>query len=598
NSSGGISAIYDPNNQATFLISFLTWKMTSSNVTWIYRDSGHLYGWAGCNFAGYCLKPGERISSEKLFLGIYSSPFTGLEEYAEKSADMMEVNLPDYPPMGWCSWYAYGDMGQSEKVTLANAGAIRDKFPGYKFPYIQVDYGWTAGNLCGNWLNTNERFPHGIEWLAVRLKEMGFNLGLWVAIFTVLESSSVFQEHPEYMVKDRQGNPKTLPCRWYWPPHDRIYYLDPTHPGAQEFIRRTLTALRRAGVRYWKIDFTWGIADNDGDTVFYDQRYIKGAQVYRQGLAVVTDTLKDDYIYWCSNPVNLGFGTSPTSMSACDIARTGFSIVKQDENKTQGLRSFREIATTVISRYFLHKRLIMLNPDVVEVAGPGDIEEAKIRLSLVALSGGQVFLGDDLTALSDEQWRLLGKCIPPYGSAARPIDLFEHTYPDSYPHIWHLPVKTDWGSWNIVGLFNLNTEPMDIEVHFRSLGLQEEKDYLVFEFWDAEFIGKKKGMLKLNLQPLTTRLLLIKAVPDYPAVLSSDMHFTQGGVELSGVSYDVQTRMLQGRAIRQKGETGRLFVFVPEGYQVRDSGKVEGAGGLLVYPINFRDNVVDWHICF
>lgn len=599
NSSGGISALYEPENKSALIAGFLTFNRTANNVTWLYREKEEfLYGWAGCNFAGFHLKPHESIFSEKLFLGFYDSPLSGLEEYAAEAAKAMKVKLPKVPPMGWCSWYAYR-FKINEKNTAANAKLIKKHFPGYPFSYIQVDHGWQYKNTCGYWTETNERFPRGIGWLADKLDKTGFKLGLWLGVFTVLESSPLFKEHPEYLIKNRTGKPKPMPYRWAWPPQDRVYYLDPTHPGTQKFIRETFAYLRKAGARYWKIDFTWGIALNDPDAVYYDKTMVKGAEIYRKGLSLIEETLKGDYIYWCSNPLNLGFGLGSTSMSACDIGNTGFSLAKKVEGRTENLDFFLRNATTIISRYFLHKKLVLLNPDVVEVGKPGDYEEAKIRLSLVAFSGGQVFLGDDLTLLKDRDWNLLSRCIPPLGEAARPVDLFEHTYPSSYPHIWHLPVKADWGKWDMAGLFNLAKKSTEITVDFSALNLKKDKDYLVFEFWSKKFLGRAQNSVRIKMSPVTTKLLLFKEVPAHPIVLSTDMHFSQGGVELEDVIYDGNTQTLKGTARRQTGAKGNIFIFLPSFYEVKETVPViRKQKDVIALPVDFKKSAVKWEVKF
>jgi len=599
NSLGGINALYNPENGAALIVSFLTFNRSVSNVAWLYQaKKGFSRGWAGSDFAGFRLQPGESISSEKLFLGFYSSPFTGLEEYAGQAAKEMKVKLPAIPPMGWCSWYAYR-LKITEEIALANAKLIKKRFPGYNFSYVEPDHGWQYRNACGDWTKTSERFPHGIKWLADRVDKMGFKLGLWLGIFCVSESSNLFKEHPEYLIKDKEGNPKPVPGHWPWPPHDLIYTLDPTHPGAQKFLRDTFVYLRKAGVRYWKIDFTWGIASIDPDAVFYDKTMVKGAEIYRKGLSVIREVLKNDYIYLCSNPINIGFGLGATSMAACDIGNTGFNLAEKVEGRTEGIEYFRQNATIIISRYFLHKKLVLLNPDVVEVGRPGDFEEAKIRLSLVAFSGGQVFLGDDLTSLTSKDWNLLSKCIPPLGTAARPIDLFEHNYPSSYPRIWHLPVKTAWGKWDLVALFNLSKEKTDMEVVFSSLNLKEDKEYLVFEFWEKRFLGKKKDSIKIKLEPITTKLLMVKEVPVHPIVLSTDMHFSQGGVELDAVTYSQTGKTLTGIARRQKGEKGNLFIYAPEGYEAEeDAPGIKRQNNIITLPLNFKESAVKWRLKF
>jgi hypothetical protein len=557
NSVGGLTALYSGSAEGALVLGFLTFRRASSNVVWLYRKgAGCLSGWAGCNFAGHRLKPGERIVSEKLFLGAYRSPFAGLEEYAALAGAAMKVKLPDTPPLGWCSWYAYR-LKVTEEIVLQNARLIKEHFAGYPFEYVQVDHGWQFQNICGQWLETNERFPHGIGWLTSQLKKMDFKTGLWLGAFCLLDSTPLMKEHPEFAIQSASDGPRAMPYRWCWPPKDCVYYLDPTHPGARRFLHETFSGLRRAGVRYWKVDFTWGIADNAKDCAYHDSTLVKGAETYRKGLGVVKKAVKGDYLYWCSNPLNLGYGLSATSMSACDIGNTGFRRAQAVEGRTEDINFFRQNLNTIGARYFLHKRLILINPDVVEVGGPGDIEEGRIRLTLVALSGGQVFLGDALPTLRQKHWDLLEKCIPPYGQAARPVDLFEHSWPHSYPHIWHLPVKTAWGRWEVIGLFNLTAGEVETRVDFASLGLKMDRDYLVYEFWSKRFLGRRRNDARVTLKSASTKLLMIREAPEHPMVLSTDMHYTQGGVDLADVRYDPRTQTLRGVA-RHDLRPGRL----------------------------------------
>lgn len=606
NSVGGIGAFYNPISKISLITSFLTFNRTTNNITTFYdKKNGIKRWWAGCNFAGYRLKPGKKISSEKLFIGFYPSPHQGLEEYAKVAGKL--IKPPPFPKkskLGWCSWYAYR-LKMTEDIVLANAHAIKERFHGYNFEYIQADHGWQYQDITGNWTETNQRFPHGLKWLAGRLKDMGFKLGLWIAPFTVSEYTTLARRHPEFMIKNSKGNPKAMVEKWYWTPHGKCYYLDPTHPGAQKFAKDFLKFLRRQGCRYWKCDFTWPIASNDKDTVFFNKNLIKGAGIYRKGLSNILSIIGKDYIYWCSNPINLGFGKGSTSMTACDIGNTGFSLAKRVEGRTEDINYFRQNLTTIISRYFLHRRLLLLNPDVVNVGGIGDYEEAKIRLSLVAFSGGQTFLGDDLTKLSEQRWNILSKCIPSYSKVARPIDLFENTYPSSYPRIWDLKIRTSWGSWHVVALFNLGEKKEILTADFNKLGLRKGQKYLVYEFWNKTFLGERKDFVRVSLTPLTTKILLIKDIPTHPIVLSTDMHVTQGGVEIPTVKWDEETNTLRGICKRTKGAKGRIFIYLPVRYKP-SSVYINGfpsqwnttGAHLVELGLTFLKETVSWEVRF
>ena len=58
--------------------------------------------------------------------------------------------------------------------------------------------------------------------------------------------------------------------------------------------------------------------------------------------------------------------------------------------------------------------------------------------------------GDRLVELDAARLEILKKVFPAYGEAARPVDLFDCDNPE----IFVLPVKTKFGEWTLLALFN------------------------------------------------------------------------------------------------------------------------------------------------
>lgn len=81
----------------------------------------------------------------------------------------------------------------SEEDVLENTSYLKSLAarPGSGLPvrYVQVDDGYQEG--IGDWLESNEKFPHGIAWLARQTRAAGFIPGIWVAPFAVAESSEL-----------------------------------------------------------------------------------------------------------------------------------------------------------------------------------------------------------------------------------------------------------------------------------------------------------------------------------------------------------------------------------------------------------------------
>jgi hypothetical protein len=73
----------------------------------------------------------------------------------------------------------------------------------------QVDDGWYDHK--GDWNADPAKFPNGLEEIADHARALGMRFGLWMAVATVDENSRVFQEHPEWIARDRQGEPNRHP---------------------------------------------------------------------------------------------------------------------------------------------------------------------------------------------------------------------------------------------------------------------------------------------------------------------------------------------------------------------------------------------------
>ena len=513
------------------------------------------------NFAGYELLPGESIATENLLLGRFSDPHKALETWADTCAAIREITVHPRPPVGWLSWYGYGSMGQNEADTLRTVDLIKEAFAGLGFEYMQLDYGYNEGNIPGDWFETNERYPNGLGPVAEHVAKRGFKFGVWVAPTCVAANSRFAKEHPEALFRVHPKDPK----QWYWEPKPELFELDPTHPEGENFLRRIVRHFKAIGVRYFKFDFLGRLGRVDSGLSPHDKRAVKGVELYRRAQKIIMEEVApDDYVYWCSNLLHFGIGLGSTSMVGCDIGNPfhfGFSRGEADH-----LAHFRAQATTTISRYYLHEKMVRLNPDSMHVAPPANIEECRMRATLVAMSGGQMFLSDRFDLSEKDRFDIIRQVTPPYGHVARPLDLFEHVYPEAHPRIWHLPVDTGWDRRQVVALMN-GEHDMTIEVDLKTLGLSPETAYHVWEFWEQEYVGKVKGSVSLSLRCPSCRLLAIVEEEAHPWVLSTDFHFSQGGCELAQVAWDEQQGVLSGVLLRPRGERGALVVTAPAGYR-------------------------------
>ena len=74
------------------------------------------------------------------------------------------------------------------------------------YVYVNIDDGWQGrGQGQGSnrdWFITCEKdFPHGMKWLADRIRSLGLKPGIWLAPYTISEPTDVFRSHPDWLLR-------------------------------------------------------------------------------------------------------------------------------------------------------------------------------------------------------------------------------------------------------------------------------------------------------------------------------------------------------------------------------------------------------------
>jgi hypothetical protein len=571
--------------------------------------------------------------------------------YAKRLPFYSPLDKKKWPhaPAGWCSWYYYFSHVKEEDI-VRNAQAIARDYKPFGLEYCLIDAGWqVAGDgengapIGGNWTDANEKFPHGMKWIADQIRASGLKPGLWLAVFGNADEK-FYSAHKNWFVHEENGNAKL--GTWFG-----TYVADFSHPDVKKFLydvyrRHTLDW----GYDYFKLD-----GENDTRDI-WGQNRVRGYDptldanvAYRQTLSLIRQAMssKPDVFFSACGPVY------PTeSMGVAQAARLGGDVVGDKEPP-----SFRGVRTALEAMrrgYYTHNIAWYADPDVLVVRPPLTADEARTWTSILGLSGQLLMLSDDMATLPDDRREMLRKIIPV--ADITPMEL----YPAATDrHIWVLHVARPFGSWAVTGLFNWDSDgreipageqseifnilgnndrllgiqrewgeqlaiasdaekalaenrryeslpnkpaglrllpvpaylapppPRHFAVRFGKVGLDRERDYLLFDFWNQKFLGKVRGEYTVDLAGHVCQVLSMRPAEDRPQLVGTDRHITMGAAELKDEKWDAARKQLRikvalvenypttlsvypaGRSFKEARATGATVEGVAEGEIVR-----------------------------
>ena len=420
---------------------------------------------------GLDLKPGESWPLEEFTYESGSDREVLLDKLAARlNLNHRPLRFPK-PPTGWCSWYCFGPRVTAQQV-LDNLDFIAKHTPGLR--YIQIDDGYQPA--MGDWLETGAAFGGNVQGVLKQIRQRGFEPAIWVAPFVAEEKSHVFQEHPDWFVKDKDGKPlrSDLVTFGGWR-RGPWYVLDGTHPEVQNHFENFFRIMRSDwGCAYFKLDANFWGAIHGGR--FYDPRATR-IEAYRRGMQAVLRGAGDGFVLGCNHPIWPSLGLIHGSRSSNDIKRT-----------------WERIETTArqnLSRNWQNGKLWWNDPDAVVLTGDLPINEFQFHATAIYATGGMLLSGDDLTKFESQKLEMLRKLQPPTGVAAR----FED---DSFQ-----VGSINLGHRRIVCLLNWSDRAQTISFDLPS-GFRVIRD-----FWDdAVLRSQARTVLMKDVPPRSGRVLI------------------------------------------------------------------------------------------
>lgn len=498
------------------------------------------------------LKPGKTISSSRLMINIADNPYAALEMYADAVGKINKARKHSVVN-GWCSWF-YTLAQVSEDEVLRNTEFASKHLKQYGLEYIQIDEGFQRWH--GDW-EGNDRFPHGMKWLAGKIKSYGFKAGLWISPYVISGPAEVFQKHPDWLLKKADGSLKRI-GNWAEnaePPQDenpKRYGLDITHPEAAKWLYNLIdTIVNDWGYEMIKIDFVaWSVLAAER---FYNNT-LSSAQVYRRGMEIMRSAAGEKcHILECG-PGALTTGLVDSMRIEVDV-NYGFADAAWETYFTHPAGS----TSAAAKRYYFHNRTYTNDADHICMSLLSN-QQAEAAATIIALSGGNMISGDRLIQLDAYKLEILKKITPSFGEAAKPVDLFDA----KMQLVFALKIKKQFAEWTIAGFFNASlTETVEKKFPLKRLWLDENKTYLAFDFWKQQFFGEIKNEIKVSVQPGSVCLLSLHEKTGKPQFLSTDRHVLQGTMEIEEVHWDEAAKTISGTSSGVLQTSHNVFVYVP-----------------------------------
>lgn len=441
--------------------------------------------------------PGAKYVSEKIMFQAGPDYEKQLVTYGEVIHKLHHPRVPDETPMGWWSWTAYyGNINEGETLVNADWQAAHLKQFGYNF--FQVDEGYQYAR--GEYITPNAtQYPNGMRALGHRVVGDGLVFGVWTAPFEVTTRAWVYENHKDWLVHNAKGEP--IPTTWLWRQKtDRIYALDTTNPGAQEYLRQTYrTLVREWGVRFIKLDFM----DSSAIEGMMYRPHTTALEALRIGLQMIRDAVGEDVILdKDGSPMLTPVGLVDTGRISADTAHS--------------FEGTKTAAPGIAARFYMHRNYFIDDPDAfntvaetfadrTRASGVYPLNLAQASVALSAVSGGMYEIGDDMVVMGGQKDRLALienedlLNIAKVGRASTPVDLLTYALEDELPSIFFL---RESARQSILTVFNWTNSPRSHSLKVADLGLPADHSFTATDVFDPGAVVSISGnTLQIENEP-------------------------------------------------------------------------------------------------
>ena len=460
-----------------------------SDGRFVLRPSEECDGFEVAAFADYddfTLEPGETAGVDEIVV-LRGTDYNGLlEEWAGVCAGSMGRRIPDHIPTGWNDWQFYrNDKTQEDIISSCDALKVL-KEQGWPLEFVQIDGGYCMH--LSEWSQPKPEFSMGIKALSKYVRDAGFRFGLWFAPYIQNVKTRVAQEHPEWLLRDREGKIVELGQSNV----GRSVLIDYTVPGALDWLREKIRMLTNE----WHVE--WIKLDGPNITTYRKGVLQNKKYTFQKMLRMTLRTIAES----AGNVLIEGEGDMTAALGFVDLHRV------QTDNMTMWVRSndtARPYAPRVYGKELImsflhniwwcnHRENIVLrdypsphalvkesSPDLCEQLFTAN--ERRVQLASAMIAPGGLLLTDPMAELIRRPELLADAAMlfPPAPGRTKVLDPFPAD-DGKYPHYYEL----DTGTKRYLAVFNWGESTADFP-------LPAGKCYI-----SLFFKVKREGMLTLG----------------------------------------------------------------------------------------------------
>jgi alpha-galactosidase len=512
---------------------------------------------------GVIIKAGQILELDDFVIMTGSDLNALLKQWAELTAQNCGALLPETIPTGWNDWQYYRNEKTARDV-LDSAEVIADmKQHGYPLDFVQVD-----GGFCihlSEWTLPKPGFQPGIKALSENLRTMGLKFGLWFAPYIQNINTSVAKNHPEWLLKDDEGQPVILGNSNV----GQSCLIDYTVPGTEEWLREHL----RLFVDEWQVK--WIKLDGPNYALYrqgrLNNRSLTISEMLNRTFEIIREEAGSEVLIEGEGMMGLALGKVELHRVQTDNHPKWYANNCSASEYAPKVYGKELIMSFLHNRWWCnHRENVILRNYPSEfcydrLSNQNAIEQAftepefRTQLTAAVMGSGGLLLTDPMKELVKDRERFawISRLLPVYNKAAEIVDAF----PDGrYPSIYRIKVNE---AQMIYSFTNWSNRICDLECD-----LPTQDDFYVYSVFEQKVYAVFNKHLKISgITAHDSRIIVLKKRTNAPCLLATDLHLLPGTVDVRNCSWHDGTLELEICHFKQ--DDNRLY-FAANGYKILD----------------------------